>query len=93
MFNSFKILSLNISNSTTLAGLLSILRMENPQIVMLQEVSMSNEQLTLLVSKFGYKGETNIDMLNPNALGTGFIWQEHLPVSDVYRWWNAEARL
>ena len=36
------------------------------------------------VSKLGYKAETNVDIINPTALGTGLVWQSHLPVSDVY---------
>ena len=84
MFNTFKILTLNIGNSTTLAGFLSILRLEKPQIVMLQEVTLSSEQLEVNVAKYGYKAEANIDILNPTALGTGFVWQSNIPVSDVY---------
>ena len=79
-----KILSQNIGNATALAGLLAILTLEKPQIVMLQEVTLSSEQLSSQVAKFGYKSETNIDMTNPNALGTGFVWQSHLQVSDVF---------
>ena len=79
----FKVLTLNIGGSTTIAGLLSILRLDKPHLVMLQEVTLSSEQLNVLVSKFGYKADTNIDMTNPSALGTGLVWQSHLPVSDV----------
>ena len=51
---------------------------------MLQEVTLSSEQLSLQVSKYGYKAESNIDVLNPTALGTALVWQSHLPVSEVY---------
>ena len=80
----FKVLTLNIGGSTTIAGLLSILRLDNPHLVMLQEVTLSSEQLSVQLSKFGYKAVTNIDMNNPSALGTGLAWQSHLPVSEVY---------
>ena len=79
-----KVISLNIGNATALAGLLAVLSLENPQIMMLQEITLSSEQLSTQVAKFGYKAETNIDVTNPNALGTGFVWQSHLQVSDVY---------
>ena len=84
MMNIIKILSLNIGNSTTLATFLSILKLEKPQIVMLQEVTLSSEQLSLQVSKYGYKAETNINVISPTALGTALVWQSHLPVSEVY---------
>ena len=80
----FTILSLNIGGSTTIAGLLSMLRLDRPHLVMLQEVTLSSEQLSVQVSKFGYKAVTNIDLTNPSALGTGLVWQAHLPVSDIY---------
>ena len=56
-----KILSQNIGNATALAGLLAILTLEKPKLVMLQEVTLSSEQQSSQVSKFGYKSETNID--------------------------------
>ena len=51
---------------------------------MLQEVTLSSEQLNLIVARFGYKAETNVDIVNPAALGTGFVWKTGLPVSEVY---------
>ena len=50
----FKVLTLNIGGSTTIAGLLSILRLDKPNLVMLQEVILSSEQLNVQVSKYGY---------------------------------------
>ena len=79
-----KVISLNIGNATALAGLWAVLSLEKPQIMMLQEITLSSEQLSNQVAKFGYKAETNIDVTNPNALGTGFVWQSYLQVSDVY---------
>ena len=55
MTGVFKVLSLNIGSSTTLAGL-------KPQLVMLQEVTLTSEQLNVQVTKFGYKAATNIDI-------------------------------
>ena len=84
MAEEYKILSLNVGNGTTLGGLLSILSLENPHVVMLQEITLSSEQLTLLVNKYGYKAETNIDIHNQNTMGTGFVWKTTLPVNEVY---------
>ena len=49
MAKDYKILSLNVANGSTLGGLPSILKTENPHIVMLQEITLSSEQLTLIV--------------------------------------------
>ena len=42
-----KVISLNIGNATALAGLLAVLSLEKPQIMMLQEITLSS-----LVSNF-----------------------------------------
>ena len=84
MAGNFRVTTLNIGGSTTIAGLLSILRLEKPQIVMLQEVVLTSEQLNVQVAKYGYSAVTNIDVTSPSTLGTGAVWQSHLPVGDVY---------
>ena len=80
----YKIITFNVGGSSTLGGLISILKIENPHIVLLQEVTLSSEQLLLIVSKYGYKAETNVDIDNQTARGTGFVWKTSLPVSEVY---------
>ena len=84
MENLYKILSLNVGNNSTLGGLFSILNLEKPHIVMLQEVTLSSEQLSLVVSKYGYKAETNVNTTDQTALGTGFVWKSSLPISEIY---------
>ena len=82
MANFYTILSLNVANSNTLGGL--ILNIEQPHVLILQEVTLSSEHLSLIVSKYGYKAETNLDLNNQTALGTGFVWKSKLPVLDIY---------
>lgn len=84
MGDNIVISSLNIGGSTTLAGLLSMLRLDKPHLVMLQEVKVNTEQLNVQVAKYGYQAVSNIDVNNPSALGTGVVWQSHLPVSDIF---------
>ena len=69
MNNFYKILCLNVANNSTLSGLLSILNIEKPHLIMLQEITLSSEQLSILVAKFGCKAETNIDIDDKNAMG------------------------
>ena len=40
-----------------LGGLLSIIRMENPDIIFLQEITVTSGQLKLYVAKYGYNAE------------------------------------
>ena len=80
---NLKIITLNTGNSLVLGGLLSILRIENPDIVLLQELTVTSGQLKLFVAKFGYSAEANTDLLDITKLGTGLIWKTELPVSEV----------
>ena len=77
-------ISYNIGNAKILFGLISILTIEKPQLIMLQEVTLSSDQLSSQVAKYGYKAECNIDMANPTALGTAIVWQSHLKISDIF---------
>ena len=51
---ALKLMTINTGNSLLLGGLLSIIRIENPDIVLLQEISVTSGQLKLLVAKLGY---------------------------------------
>ena len=80
---NLKIITLNTGNSLVLGGLLPIIRIENPDIVLLQELTVTSGQLKLFVAKFGYSAEANTDLLDITKLGTGLIWKTELPVSEV----------
>ena len=80
---ALKILTLNTANTLVLGGLLSIIRIENPDIVFLQEITITSGQLKLYVAKYGYSAEANTDLLDITSLGTGIIWKTELPVTNV----------
>ena len=76
-----KIITLNTGNNSVLGGLLSIIKMENPDIVFLQEISVTTGQLKLFVAKYGYNAEANTDLLDITRLGTGIVWRSDVPIS------------
>ena len=76
-------MTLNTGNSNLLGGLISIIKIENPDIVLLQELSVTSGQLKLLVAKYGYCAEANTDLLDITSLGTGLIWKSNIPVTEV----------
>ena len=78
-----KLMSLNTGNTLSLGGLLSIIKLENPDIIFLQEITVTSGQLKLYVVKFGYSAEANTELLDITSLGTGMIWKSHLPVTEV----------
>ena len=68
-----KIITLNVGNSLVLGGLLSIIKFENPDIIPLQEITVTTGQLKLFVAKYGYNAEDNTDLLDISRLGTGMV--------------------
>jgi exonuclease III len=80
---ALKLMTLNTGNSNLLGGLISIIKIENPDIVLLQELSVTSGQLKLFVAKYGYCAEANTDLLDITSLGTGMIWKSNVPVTEV----------
>ena len=76
-------LSLNVGMSSTLAGLSTLITTQNLDIVFLQEVKSSGEQIELLLGRLGFKAAVNIDQDCPTTLGTAIVWRASLPVTDV----------
>ena len=77
-------LSLNIGMSSTLAGLTTLITAQRLDVIFLQEVRLTSEQLCLLVGKLGFQATVNIDLDNPSRPGTALVWRKSLPVRDVF---------
>ena len=69
--------------SATLAGLATIIINQKLDIIFLQEVRLTSEQLSLLVGKLGFNACVNIDLDNTSRPGTALVWRRTLPVRDV----------
>ena len=78
------IISLNVGLSSTLAGISEIATCYNVDIILLQEVRLSNNQLGALLGKLGYNSEVNVNIEMPSRPGTAIAWKKSLPVSEVY---------
>ena len=77
------IMSFNVGHSSTLAGLRAMLELEWIDIVLLQEVGITDSQIETLLSGLDYKAKANIDQENPSKPGTAMIWKEDLPFTWV----------
>ena len=83
MAGNFNFFSLNIGmNSSNLAGLINFIRNENLDIIFLQEIRLSAEQLSAKVNHLGYKVEVNINEEEPSKPGTAILWKSCLKLSD-----------
>ena len=77
--NILSILSYNVGSSGTLAGLKQLLEMHKPDLVFLQEVTISTEQLKTHLG-WKYDGISNIDQYDQKKPGTACIWLSSLQV-------------
>ena len=69
--------------SSTLAGLSTLIVSHKLDVIFLQEVRLSSEQLELLLGGLGFKAAVNIDHECPTSPGTALVWRTSLPVTDV----------
>ena len=54
-----------------------------PEVLLVQEVLLSSQELLLKVKPYGYNCESNINVLNPTKPGTAVIWREGIPVTET----------
>ena len=81
MDSKLNFLSLNIGTSATLAGLPDLVHTENLDILFLQEVTLTSDQIQNLLR--GYRAAVNIDENNSYKPGTALVWRENIPVTNV----------
>ena len=83
MSRKLTILSLNVGLSHNLAGLSTLLSVNAADLILLQEIRISKEQLLAALGGPGFKAVVNIDEDSPLSPGTAVVWKETLPVEDV----------
>ena len=81
MDSKLNVFSLNVGMSATLAGLPAIIQAEDLDIIFLQEVRLSSDQIENQLR--GFKAVVNIDQNQLSKPGTAILWREELPVTDV----------
>ena len=75
----FKIFSYNVGGNSQLAGLKVLLDSYQPDIILIQEVTIDNVKLNALLGR-DYRGESNIDVNNTRKPGTAVVWRSNLQV-------------
>ena len=83
MNSKIRILSLNIGMKSDLAGLLTLISVHRLDIIMLQEVRITDEQINQQLGNHGFTGMVNIDPENSSTPGTALAWRSNLPVRQV----------
>ena len=83
MNSRIRILSLNIGLKSDLAALLTLISVHRLDVIMLQEVRMTDEQINQQLGNHGFTGMVNIDPENPSTPGTALAWRSNLPIRQV----------
>ena len=55
------------------------MKSEHPDILLLQEVTLSTAELCCALQNTNYLGESNIDVSSPSSPGTAAVWRTDLP--------------
>ena len=66
-----------------LAGLESLIKVHKLDIILLQEVRITDEQIDILIGKFCYQGKVNINLEESSRPGSAIVWRSSLPVRVV----------
>ena len=80
---TFKLVSRNIASSQRLERIKDYVKSEKPDLLLLQEVTLTTLQLKAAVQPLQYNCESNVDPDNPSTPGTAAVWRLDLPVSQV----------
>ena len=83
MNSRIRILSLNIGLKSDLAGLLTLISVHRLDLILLQEVRITDEQINQQLGNHGFKGMVNIDEEDPLKPGTAIAWRTTLPIEQV----------
>ena len=83
MESKIRFLSLNVAMKNNLAGLVDLIKEHKSDIIFLQEIRLSKEDLNSKISSLGYTCEVNIDEEDAAKPGTAIIWHSVHQVSEV----------
>ena len=78
-----RILSLNVGMKSDLAGLITLTQVHKLDIILLQEVRISEEQLKQQISNHGFTGKVSVDTEDPMKPGVAIVWRSALPVREI----------
>ena len=81
--HNFKLVTRNIAGSKTTERIIDVLKSEKPDLLLLQEVTLSTEELKAALQNTQYNCEANVNVVSPTHPGTAAVWREDLPAPQV----------
>ena len=93
MSAKIRFLSLNVGMKSDLAGLLTLIQVHKLDIIMLQEVRISEEQMNQKIKYHGFTGKVSIDAEDSMKPGVAILWRSVLPVQEIITLVSCRAQL
>ena len=76
-------LSLNVGSNYNLAGLNTVISTANYDVILLQEIKMTQGQLDMAINRYGFLSKVNISEEDQHKPGTALLWKTSIPLSGV----------
>ena len=92
MESRIRFLTMNTGMRSDLAGLLAIICDHKPDVVFLQEIRLSDEELDCKLMKIGYKGKVN-KAEDDSKPGIAIVWRQTLQITEVLNIVEGRAQL
>ena len=93
MREKIRFLSLNVGMKSDLAGLITLIQVHKLDIILLQEVRISEEQINQQLENHGFTGKVSIDADDSMKPGVAIVWRSALPVRDFTTLVSCRAQL
>ena len=93
MGTKIRILSLNVGMRSDLAGLITLIQVHKLDIILLQEVRISDEQLNQQIGFLGFTGKVSVDAEDAMKPGVAIVWRSVLPVREITTLVSCRAQL
>ena len=93
MSGKIRFLSLNVGMKSDLAGLITLIQIHKLDIILLQEIRISEEQINQQIRNHGFTGKVSIDAEDSLKPGVAIVWRSVLPVQEIITLVSCRAQL
>jgi exonuclease III len=80
---AFRFMSSNVGLRGRLGGLMMRLQKGSVDVVFLQEINLSTENLNLMVKRYGYQAEASFDGNFAHKPGIAIVWKNSMPLNNI----------
>ena len=93
MREKIRFLSLNVGLKSDLAGLITLIQIHKLDIILLQEVRISEDQINQQLNNHGFTGKVSINAEDSMQPGVAIVWRSILPVREIITLVSCRAQL